>query len=260
MRYNYDTLLQYIYLLKQYILDNIGIVDLCMDVSKIYLMIEDRSMIKILIVEDEEPISDLIRMNLVKAGYSCVCAFDGNEAADIISQERFDLILLDIMLPGMDGYELLAYIKTMEIPVIFITAMGELNQRVQGLRAGADDYITKPFEIVEMLARVETVLRRYHKTEDVLQVENVTIDIPSRVVLQDGKQILLTMKEFELLLLFVRNKNIALYRETIYENVWESNYLGDSRTVDLHVQRLRKKLGWEGKIKSVYKVGYRLEV
>ena len=217
-------------------------------------------MIKILIVEDEEPISDLIRMNLAKAGYSCVCAFDGNEAADIISQERFDLILLDIMLPGMDGYELLAYIKTMEIPVIFITAMGELNQRVQGLRAGADDYITKPFEIVEMLARVETVLRRYHKTEDVLQVENVTIDIPSRVVLQDGKQILLTMKEFELLLLFVRNKNIALYRETIYENVWESNYLGDSRTVDLHVQRLRKKLGWEGKIKSVYKVGYRLEV
>ena len=246
--------------MKQYILDNIGIVDLCMDVSKIYLMLEHRSMIKILIVEAEEPISDLIRMNLVKAGYSCVCAFDGNEAADIISQERFDLILLDIMLPGMDGYELLAYIKTMEIPVIFITAMGELNQRVQGLRAGADDYITKPFEIVEMLARVETVLRRYHKTEDVLQVENVTIDIPSRVVLQDGKQILLTMKEFELLLLFVRNKNIALYRETIYENVWESNYLGDSRTVDLHVQRLRKKLGWEDKIKSVYKVGYRLEV
>ncbi len=217
-------------------------------------------MIKILIVEDEEPISDLIRMNLVKAGYRCVCAFDGNEAADRISQERFDLILLDIMLPGMGGYELLSYIKTMDTPVIFITAMGELEQRVHGLRAGADDYITKPFEIVEMLARVETVLRRYHKTEDVLQVEDVTIDVPSRVVMQNGKQIMLTMKEFELLLLFVRNKNIALYRETIYENVWECNYLGDSRTVDLHVQRLRKKLGWEDKIKSVYKVGYRLEV
>mgnify|MGYP004517566081 FL=1 len=217
-------------------------------------------MIKILIVEDEEPISDLIRMNLVKAGYRCVCAFDGNEAADRISQERFDLILLDIMLPGMSGYELLSYIKTMDTPVIFITAMGELEQRVHGLRAGADDYITKPFEIVEMLARVETVLRRYHKTEDVLQVEDVTIDVPSRVVMQNGKQIMLTMKEFELLLLFVRNKNIALYRETIYENVWECNYLGDSRTVDLHVQRLRKKLGWEDKIKSVYKVGYRLEV
>ena len=144
--------------------------------------------------------------------------------------------------------------------MIFITAMGELEQRVHGLRAGADDYITKPFEIVEMLARVEIVLRRYHKTEDVLQVEDVTIDVPSRVVMQNGKQIMLTMKEFELLLLFVRNKNIALYRETIYENVWECNYLGDSRTVDLHVQRLRKKLRWEDKIKSVYKVGYRLEV
>lgn len=217
-------------------------------------------MIKILIVEDEEPISDLIRMNLVKAGYRCVCAFDGNEAADRISQERFDLILLDIMLPGMNGYELLPYIKSLDIPVIFLTAMGTLDQRVHGLRAGADDYITKPFEIVELLARVETVLRRYHKTEDVLQVEDVTIDIPSRVVIQNGMQVMLTMKEFELLLLFARNRNIALYRETIYENVWESNYLGDSRTVDLHVQRLRKKLGWEDKIKSVYKVGYRLEV
>jgi len=217
-------------------------------------------MIKILIVEDEEPISDLIRMNLVKAGYRCVCAFDGNEAADRISQERFDLILLDIMLPGMNGYELLPYIKSLDIPVIFLTAMGTLDQRVHGLRAGADDYITKPFEIVELLARVETVLRRYHKTEDVLQVEDVTIDVPSRVVMQNGMQVMLTMKEFELLLLFARNRNIALYRETIYENVWESNYLGDSRTVDLHVQRLRKKLGWEDKIKSVYKVGYRLEV
>lgn len=217
-------------------------------------------MIKILIVEDEEPISDLIRMNLVKAGYRCVCAFDGNEAADRISQERFDLILLDIMLPGMNGYELLPYIKSLDIPVIFLTAMGTLDQRVHGLRAGADDYITKPFEIVELLARVETVLRRYHKTEDVLQVEDVTIDVPSRVVIQNGMQVMLTMKEFELLLLFARNRNIALYRETIYENVWESNYLGDSRTVDLHVQRLRKKLGWEDKIKSVYKVGYRLEV
>ena len=217
-------------------------------------------MIKILIVEDEEPISDLIRMNLVKAGYRCVCAFDGNEAADRISQERFDLILLDIMLPGMNGYELLPYIKSLDIPVIFLTAMGTLDQRVHGLRAGADDYITKPFEIVELLARVETVLRRYHKTEDVLQVEDVTIDVPSRVVKQNGMQVMLTMKEFELLLLFARNRNIALYRETIYENVWESNYLGDSRTVDLHVQRLRKKLGWEDKIKSVYKVGYRLEV
>lgn len=217
-------------------------------------------MIKILIVEDEEPISDLIRMNLVKAGYHCRCAFDGNTAADILSQERFDLILLDIMLPGINGWELLDYIKTLEMPVIFITAMGELDDRVRGLKSGADDYITKPFEIVELLARVETVLRRYNKADNKINILNVEIDIPSRVVMKDGKQIMLTLKEFELLLLFVRNKNIALYRETIYENVWESSYLGDSRTVDLHVQRLRKKLEWEDVIKAVYKVGYRLEV
>ncbi|MCM1159052.1 MAG: response regulator transcription factor [Bacteroidales bacterium] len=216
-------------------------------------------MIKILIVEDEEPISDLIRMNLVKAGYHCECAFDGNTAADILSQERFDLVLLDIMLPGVNGYELLDYTKALDMPVIFITAMGELDDRVKGLKAGADDYITKPFEIVELLARVETVLRRYHKADDKMSILDVEIDIPSRVVMKNGKQIMLTLKEFELLLLFVRNKNIALYRETIYENVWESSYLGDSRTVDLHVQRLRKKLEWEDVIKAVYKVGYRLE-
>lgn len=217
-------------------------------------------MIKILIVEDEEAISDLIRMNLVKAGYSCQCAFDGITAADMMQQERFDLVLLDIMLPGINGYELLDYTKALEMPVIFITAMGELEDKVKGLKSGADDYITKPFEIVELLARVETVLRRYHKAADKIQILDVTIDIPSRIVMKNGKQIMLTMKEFELLLLFVRNKNIALYRETIYENVWESNYLGDSRTVDLHVQRLRKKLNWENEIKAVYKVGYRLEV
>lgn len=217
-------------------------------------------MIRILIVEDEEPISDLIRMNLVKAGYHCKCAFDGNTAADILSQESFDLVLLDIMLPGINGWELLDYIKTLEMPVIFITAMGELDDRVKGLKSGADDYITKPFEIVELLARVETVLRRYNKADNKINILDVEIDIPSRVVMKNGKQIMLTLKEFELLLLFVRNKNIVLYRETIYENVWESSYLGDSRTVDLHVQRLRKKLEWEDVIKAVYKVGYRLEV
>ena len=174
-------------------------------------------MVKILIVEDEEPISDLIRMNLVKVGYHCVCAFTGNEAADQISQQRFDLILLDIMLPGMNGYELLPYIKSLDIPVIFLTAMGTLDQRVHGLRAGADDYITKPFEIVELLARVETVLRRYHKTEDVLQVEDVTIDIPSRVVMQNGKQVMLTMKEFELLKFLATQKGQVFSREELLE-------------------------------------------
>ncbi|POP34610.1 DNA-binding response regulator [Lactonifactor longoviformis] len=216
-------------------------------------------MIKILIVEDEEPISNLIRINLTKAGYLCDCAFDGLEAADQMAEGGYDLILLDIMLPKIDGYELLEYAKTLDLPVIFITAMGTLNHKVKGLRQGADDYITKPFEIVELLARVESTLRRYHKTQKIIRILDVEIDVPSRIVRQNKEQVLLTLKEFELLLLFVRNKNVALYRETIYENVWESSYLGDSRTVDLHVQRLRKKLGWEKHIVSVYKVGYRLE-
>lgn len=217
-------------------------------------------MIKILIVEDEEPISNLIRMSLTKAGYHCEQAFDGESAADAVEAGYYDLILLDIMLPGINGYELLEYIKTKEIPVIFITAMGDLNDRVKGLRAGAEDYITKPFEMLEVQARIETVFRRYHKMEDKIEIFDTTIDLSSRTVMQGGKQIMLTWKEFELLLFFVRNKNIALYRETIYENIWDSDYMGDSRTVDLHVQRLRKKLNWGDKIQSVYKVGYRLEV
>ena len=217
-------------------------------------------MIKILIVEDEEPISNLIRMSLTKAGYHCEQAFDGESAADAIEGGYYDLILLDIMLPGINGYELLEYIKTKEIPVIFITAMGDLDDRVKGLRAGAEDYITKPIEMLEVQARIETVLRRYHKMEDKIEIFDTTIDLSSRTVMQGGKQIMLTWKEFELLLFFVRNKNIALYRETIYENIWDSDYMGDSRTVDLHVQRLRKKLNWGDKIQSVYKVGYRLEV
>ena len=217
-------------------------------------------MTKILIVEDEEAISDLIKMSLTKAGYHCEQAMDGLEAADCIENNNYDLILLDIMLPEINGYELLEYIKTKETPVIFITAMGELNDRVKGLRAGADDYITKPFEMMELLARVETVLRRYHKSEERITIFDTVIDVPSRTVTKQGKQIMLTLKEFELLLFLVRNKNIALYRETIYENIWQNEYMGDGRTVDLHIQRLRKKLHWEDKIKTVYKVGYRLEV
>ena len=216
-------------------------------------------MIRILIVEDEQPISNLIEMNLKKAGYACDCVFDGMAAADALDKVKYDLILLDVMLPKVDGYELMSYIAPLEIPVIFLTAKSTVADRVKGLRLGADDYLTKPFEIIELLARVESVLRRYHKTESVIEIEGLRIDTASRVVFRDGKQIALTMKEFELLLLFVRNKNIALYRETIYERIWGGEYMGDSRTVDLHVQRMRKKVGWEDKIVTVYKVGYRLE-
>lgn len=216
-------------------------------------------MIKILIVEDEKPINDLIEMNLTEAGYSCKCAYDGMEAADIIENERFDLILLDIMLPKVNGYELLEYIKPLEMPVIFLTAKGSLEDRVKGLKLGADDYLVKPFEIVELLARVETLLRRMGKTQTEFTIDDVTVDTRSHTVKRGSREIPLTNKEYELLLLFVRNRNIALFRESLYERVWESDYMGDSRTVDLHVQRLRKKLHWEDKIKAIYKVGYRLE-
>lgn len=216
-------------------------------------------MIRILVVEDEMAISNLIAVNLRKAGYVCECVFDGMAAADALEAARYDLVLLDVMLPKVDGYELMNYIAPMEIPVIFLTAKASVADRVKGLRLGADDYLTKPFEIIELLARVESVLRRYHKTETTIMEGDLVIDTASRTVRRGEETINLTKKEFELLLLFVRNKNIALYRETIYERIWGGDYMGDSRTVDLHVQRMRKKVGWEDRIVPVYKVGYRLE-
>lgn len=216
-------------------------------------------MFDILIVEDEKPISDLIYMNLRDVGYRCECVFDGLEAANRLEGRRYDLVLLDVMLPNIDGYELMEYIRPMEIPVIFITARSMVMDRVKGLKAGADDYLTKPFEIVELLARVEAVLRRYHKGTQQYDVCGLTIDMMSRTVKRGDKTINLTKKEFDLLALFINNRNIALFRDVIYEKVWKEEYTGDSRTIDLHVQRLRKKIGWEDKIVAVYKVGYRLE-
>lgn len=215
---------------------------------------------KILIVEDEKPIANLIDMNLTACGYRCFCVGDGLAAADLIENNSYDLILLDVMLPGADGFELMEQIRPTRTPVIFITARGSVSDRVQGLRAGADDYLVKPFEIVELLARVESVLRRAGKTEERYEIGDVVIEPRSMLVTRAGIPVLLTHKEYDLLLLFVRNRNIALFRDTIYERVWETEYIGDSRTVDLHVQRLRKKLGWQERLVAIYKVGYRLEV
>ncbi len=216
-------------------------------------------MIKILTVEDDKPISDLIMLNLNAAGYECTCAYDGLTAADILEKKSFDLILLDIMLPKVDGYELLEYIKPLKTPVIFITAKADLNDRVKGLTLGAEDYIVKPFEIVELLARINVVLRRYNKSSSLLSFEDISIDLDNKIVKKGENLIELTPKEFELLVMLVRNVNITLFREKIYETIWESDYLGDTRTLDLHIQRLRKKTGLEKKLKTIYKVGYRLE-
>jgi len=217
-------------------------------------------MIKLLIVEDTEPVRELIRMSLTDEGYHCVCARDGRTAADLIESQTFDLVLLDIMLPEIDGYELMEYIRHYEMPVIFLTARTGLEDRVRGLRLGAEDYITKPFEICELLARVEAVLRRYNKTVKEFRFEGVVLNAQSRIVTKDGRPVELTVKEFDLLHYLLQNRGKALYRAQIYAAVWGADELGESRTVDLHIQRLRKKLSLQRVLVPVYKVGYRLDV
>jgi DNA-binding response OmpR family regulator len=216
--------------------------------------------IRVLIVEDEKPISDLIRINLFEAGYFCDCAFDGMTAVNMLDENKYDLVLLDILLPEVDGYEVMEYIKPLSIPVIFLTAKASVSDRVKGLKLGADDYLVKPFEIIELLARVEAVLRRYNLSQSIIEIGGLTIDTRARTVKKENREIPLTKKEYELLIFFIENKNIALFRDKIYEKIWGGDFMGDSRTVDLHVQRLRKKLGWEQLIMAVYKVGYRLEI
>lgn len=217
-------------------------------------------MVHILVVEDERPISNLIRLSLTKAGYHCTCAYDGAAAADLLEENRYDLILLDVMLPEIDGFELIEYIRPLEIPVIFLTAKSAVQDRVKGLKLGAEDYIVKPFEVIELLARVDVVLRRYQKADMVLEIGGLRIDTASMQVWRGGAEIGLTKTEYELLLLFARNPRRAMYRETIYERVWGEEYPFGSKAVDLHVQRLRRKVGWESCLRAVNKIGYRLEV
>ena len=214
-------------------------------------------MIKVLVVDDEFPIANLIKETLEKSGYTCTCVYDGESAADAIENEVFDLVLLDVMLPKINGFELIEYIRQYNVPVIFLTAKTDVRDRVKGLRLGAEDYIIKPFDTTELIARVEVVLRRFEKYVEKIQILDLEIDPVSRQVTKAGIPVELTYKEFELLLLLVKNKNIALYRETIYEKVWKDPFTTDSRTVDLHINRIRKKLGLEKHIQTVFKVGYR---
>lgn len=215
---------------------------------------------KVLIVEDDEAIANLLYMDLSDEGYLCKIAADGKMAADLLEENTgYDLILLDIMLPEINGYELMEYIKPTEIPVIFLTAKGAVNDRIKGLKMGADDYIVKPFQSGEVLARMEAVLRRYGKNAKQLLFADVKVDTEQRKVFQKEKEVILTVKEFDLLVELIRNKNIALYRDKLYEKIWNEPFTGDTRTLDTHIQRLRKKLGWEDYIKTVFRIGYRLE-
>ena len=216
-------------------------------------------MADILIVEDDEAISDLICMNLRSEGYQCICAGDGMEGMNVFERESFDLVLLDIMLPGLDGYALLERIRPTGTPVIFLTAKGAVEERIRGLKAGADDYLSKPFQIGELLARVEAVLRRRKPGAEILRLGDVTVRTDSRQVEKGGYPVILTAKEFDLLAELLQNKNVALHREQLYEKVWKEPFLGETRTLDSHIQRLRKKLGWEDQIKTIFRIGYRLE-
>jgi len=212
----------------------------------------------ILIVEDELPINELIKRNMNLVGHKCVSAFDGKEAVAFVEQNSFDLILLDIMLPGLNGFDVFERIHG--IPTIFLTARNSLSDRVKGLNMGADDYLTKPFEMLELLARVDAVLRRTRKENECFVLDNVKIQFDSRQIFVDEKIIECTPKEYELLEVLVRNRNIALSREKLLELAWGYDFEGDTRTVDVHIQKLRKKLGLETRIQTVYKLGYRLEV
>lgn len=212
---------------------------------------------RILIIEDEKSIADMTKLCLTKNGYICEAVYDGMSAAQRVEEKRYDLILLDIMLPDIDGYDLIDYIKQFDIPVMFVTAKTSVADRVKGLRLGAEDYVSKPFDLSELLARVETVLRRYNKTEKIIEIGKIKIDTLSRTVTLGGNLVTLSAKEFDLLLFLVRNKNIALYREAIYEQVWQEQYYGNTRTIDLHIQRIKKKLKLDDAIETVYKVGYK---
>lgn len=216
-------------------------------------------MAHILIIEDEPSISDLIAMNLELVGHTSEQTYAGNEARECLKQNAYSLIIMDIMLPEMDGFALMQYVPA-DIPVIFLTAMNNLSDRVKGLKLGADDYIVKPFETIELLARIEAVLRRTSRSSNIFSLDGTTVNLESRVVTVDGLPVELTLREFELLEILITNKNMALSREKLLKLAWEYDYFGETRTVDVHIQKLRKKLNWENRIKTVYKMGYRLEV
>lgn len=213
----------------------------------------------ILIVEDERPIADLIELTLTGAGYICEQANDGETAADLIAERDYELAILDIMLPKVDGYELLGYLRSVGTPVIFVTAKTALKDRVRGLHEGADDYLTKPFEPLELVARVESVLRRTGRANVILHTFGVDLDPAARTVTQNGKPVHLSPREFELLELLMRNRGMTLYREVLYERLWGDDSAFDTRPLDLCITRLRKKLGWKNEICTVFRVGYRLE-
>ena len=222
---------------------------------------------KILVIEDDTAISELICMNLEAAGYDPVPIYDGEEAETAVLAEKdkregvpeYALALLDIMLPGKDGFQLMEVMQTAEIPVIYLTAKADVVSKVHGLRAGAEDYIVKPFEVLELLVRIEKVLQRTGRGREIIEIQDVRIDRKEHQVTKGGKPVALKPMEYELLELLAGNKNVAFSREQLLSQVWGSDYMGETRTVDVHIGRLRKKLDFFDVIRTIPKTGYRLE-
>ena len=216
-------------------------------------------MLPILIVDDESAIAALISRVLTAAGYTCQAVTSSEKAADLIQQNRYDLVLLDVMMPKIDGYDLLEYIRPTGTPSIFVTAKDAVSERVRGLHSGADDYIVKPFAPAELTARVEAVLRRTGRATVQYSLWGCAVDTAACRVTRAGQEIKLTRKEYELLLLLLRGRGTALYRDYLYETLWGDDMSLDTRTLDTHIPRLRKKLDLGDKLHAVRQVGYMLE-
>lgn len=219
-------------------------------------------MADILIVEDDRRINELIRRTLSMTGHKGLTAFTGREALSVLGKNRFDLILLDIGLPDMDGFSLMKRLSEEynDIPVICVTARDEVPDRIKGLKGGAEDYIVKPFAMEELLARIQVVLRRFHREQTLYRIRDVEVDLAGALVKKAGVKVELTSREYELLKILLVNKNIALSRERLLDLAWGRDFYGDDRTVDVHIRRIRQKLGLEEDIKTIFKYGYRLEM
>ncbi|MDL2258965.1 response regulator transcription factor [Eubacteriales bacterium OttesenSCG-928-K08] len=215
---------------------------------------------RILIVEDDKGISDTIALNLRYVGYEYEVFDNGSEAAAYLENDHsFDLALLDIMLPGIDGFELFSYMEQYNIPVIYMTAKTDSESEVRGLRDGAEDYIVKPFEVVTLLVRIEKVLMRTGRLNQVYRFADIVLDTQNRIVLKCGEEIDLAPLEFDVFAILIKNKNRTVSRERILNEIWGEDYFGDTRTVDVRVANIRKKLSLGDEIRTISKTGYRLE-
>lgn len=215
---------------------------------------------RILIVEDDADISDVVAMNLQYSGYDFVAIDDGEKAAALLEQDdAFDLAILDIMLPGMDGFALQELMQKRRIPVLFLTAKTDVLSKIKGLRDGAEDYLVKPFEVLELLVRIEKILARSGKLNQTLRYRTITIDQTTRTLTLRGETVDLQPIEYDLIVALIRHKNCTLSRERLLSEIWGFDYPGATRTVDTHISSLRRKLNLADAIVSVPKIGYRLK-